>query len=62
MKSNQEIDSILLANWYFLSCKKDKKVGCHDVARKYLTLQIKKALSVREKSNTDRASSFLRIF
>ena len=51
-KPNQDINSILLANWYLISCKTSDRSVSHEIARKYLTLQIKKALLVKKKSNT----------
>lgn len=44
----QDIDSILLANWYFTKCKIDNpKCKKTELARKYLTSVISKALSDR---------------
>lgn len=62
MRDKTDIDSILMANWYFINCKKTNGFGCQDVARKYLTLKINKTLSEREKIKSDRAFSFLNIF
>lgn len=52
----QDIDSILLANFYFLKCKFDNPL-CHktNLARKFLLRKIRKALTkkieVSQKSN-----------
>jgi hypothetical protein len=45
-----DVQSILLANSYYIQCKKR---GCEksELARKYLTVKIRKALSERKKSN-----------
>ena len=50
--SKPDVESILLANWYFINCKHDNK-NCDksDIARKYLILRIRKALFERSKSN-----------
>jgi len=61
MKNKADIDSILLANWYFINCKKTDNFGCQDIARKYITLKIKKALSDRKKNQSNRTFSFLNI-
>lgn len=44
--NQQHIESILLANWYFTACKK-LRPNCNktELARRYLSMQIKKALS-----------------
>lgn len=62
MKDKTDIDSILLANWYFINCKKTNGFGCQEIARKYLTLKINKTLSERKKFKTDRAFSFYNLF
>ena len=45
----QDVDSILLANYYFIKCKVEKPY-CHktELARKYLVAKIKGALSDRK--------------
>jgi|688.fasta_scaffold1862083_1 hypothetical protein len=45
----QDIDSILLANYYFIKCKVENP-SCHktELARKYLVAKISKALSDRQ--------------
>jgi hypothetical protein len=53
----QDVDSILLANWYFMKCKIEgnscaKKT---ELARKFLVTKIQKALSEREKSQSNKA-------
>jgi hypothetical protein len=47
----QDVDSILLANWYFTKCKIDNP-NCQktELARQYLTAKIKKALFDRSNS------------
>jgi len=60
-----EIDSILVANWYFTSCK--LSVSNHhncektQLAKKYLLNKIKKALTEKSqvKTNSVKAFSFL---
>lgn len=46
----QDVDSILLANWYLIKCKMEKP-SCHktELARKYLVAKVKKALFERTK-------------
>lgn len=46
----QDVNSILLANYYFMMCKIDNP-DCKEteLARKYLTSKIEKALSDRSK-------------
>jgi hypothetical protein len=53
----QDLDSILLANYYFIKCKVENPL-CHktELARKYLSAKIKLALSER-KSKQDIQSS-----
>jgi hypothetical protein len=53
----QDVDSILLANWYFTKCKIEgnscaKKT---ELARKYLVTKIQKALFEREISQSNKA-------
>lgn len=45
----QDVDSILLANYYFIKCKVENPL-CHktELARKYLVAKIKGALSDRK--------------
>jgi hypothetical protein len=44
----QDIESILLANWYLIKCKMEKP-SCPktEIARKYLAIKINKALFKR---------------
>jgi hypothetical protein len=51
----QDIESILLANWYFIKCKFDSpKCDKTEFARKFLVEKIKKVLKDRLKlSNQD---------
>jgi hypothetical protein len=53
-----DIRSILLANSYYIRCK---KTGCKktELARKYLTVKIRKALSERKVSNKASILRFL---
>ncbi len=52
----QDIDSILLANWYLITCKvENKSDDSLDVARKYLVSKIKNALSRRSKAKLDKS-------
>jgi len=46
----QDVDSILLANWYLVKCKMEKP-SCPktELARKYLVAKVKKALFERTK-------------
>jgi hypothetical protein len=46
-----ELESILVANWYFVSCKFDcsKSEESKKIARSYLTQKINKALTQRKK-------------
>lgn len=56
-----DVESILIANWYFIRCKtcqKAKKCEKTELARKYLTSKINKALS--EKKYSNKAYSILR--
>ncbi len=57
-----DIESILLANWYLINCKKSNGVDCDSVniARKYLTTRINKALV--ERKNRSTRASFLSYF
>lgn len=50
--NQQHIESILLANWYFTTCKLNRP-NCNktELARKYLSAQIKKALSEMNNKN-----------
>jgi hypothetical protein len=61
-----EIESILVANWYFTSCKlSSSHHNCEktQLAKKYLINKIKKALSEKSqiKTNSGKAFSFLSI-
>jgi hypothetical protein len=48
----QDVDSILLANWYFIKCKFDNpKCNKTELARQYLVSKIKKALYDRTVSS-----------
>ena len=61
MTNKTDIDSILLANWYFINCIKNG-VDCSktETARKYLTLKINKALNDRQRSRSIKAFSFFK--
>lgn len=62
-----EIESILLANWYFTTCKlsvsNPHKCEKTDLAKKYLINKIKKALTEKSlrKTNSIKAFSILSI-
>ena len=54
----EEIESILLANWYLIKCKMESKSHrCEkaELARKFLVSKIKKALSERTNVKSDKA-------
>jgi hypothetical protein len=53
-KDKPEVDTILAANCYFLKCKLENNCEKSELARKYLTLLIKKTLTkrVENKINT----------
>ena len=52
----QDVDSILLANWYLIMCKVEKKPHSkYELARKYLVTKISKALSERSKIQSNKA-------
>jgi hypothetical protein len=53
----QDVDSILLANWYLVKCKMEKP-SCPktELARKYLVAKIKKALFERTQLSEVQAS------
>ena len=59
----QDIDSILLANWYLVNCKLDTTMCAKktELARKYLVAKIQKALSDRKHSQSNKAISILNI-
>jgi hypothetical protein len=61
--NNSDIESILLANWYFINCVKSNDGKCVKsvVARKYLTMKINRALVERNNPPT-KAFSFLNYF
>lgn len=61
MRDKTDIDSILLANLYCVNCQKINDFGCREVARKYLTLKINKALTNR-KIKPVKAFSFFKVF
>jgi hypothetical protein len=56
----QDVDSILLANWYLIKCKMEKP-SCPktELARKYLVAKINKALFERTKSAQPSKAFFL---
>ena len=58
-----DIESILLANWYLINCKKSNGIDCDsiNIARQYLTTRINKALIDRKENRSIRAS-FLSYF
>ena len=46
----QDVDSILLANWYFIRCKIESPLGDKtELARKYLVSKVGNALTKRRK-------------
>lgn len=48
----QDIDSILLANLYFIKCKFDKNISSDaELAKNFLSTKIKKALFKKIKSS-----------
>jgi hypothetical protein len=53
-KDKPEVNTILAANCYFLKCKLENNCEKSELARKYLTLLIKKTLTkrVENKINT----------
>jgi hypothetical protein len=54
----EQIESILLANWYLIKCKmesKSHKCDKTELARKYLVSKIRKALSERTFVKSDKA-------
>lgn len=57
MNDKTDIDSILLANFYFLNCQKINGFGCREIARKYLTQQINKTLTERN-NQSDKVFNF----
>lgn len=57
--NKQDIDSILLANLYCINCQRQNNFGCQEVARKYLTRKINKALIEREKIKSIRAPFYM---
>ena len=62
--NNSDIESILLANWYIVNCVKNNGAGCpkSNVARRYLTMKINKALVERGKTQSTKAYSILNYF
>ena len=61
--NNSDIESILLANWYFINCIKNKDdVKYKEAAKRYLTMKINKALVERGKTQPTKANSFLNYF
>jgi hypothetical protein len=63
--NKQDVDSILLANWYFIKCKMDSPSDSKtELARKYLVAKIGKALIDRSKvrSNAIKAFVFIPFF
>lgn len=63
--SKQDVDSILLANWYFIKCKMESPSGGKtELARQYLVAKIRKALIDRSmvRSNAIKAFIFIPLF
>lgn len=60
MSDKTDIDSILLANFYFLNCQKVNGFGCREIARKYLTQQINKTLTERKRNQSVKVFSFFK--
>ena len=59
-----DIESILLANWYFINCKYNG-VDCdksYDMSRKYLVMKINKVLTERSKKPRSTKTFFTNIF
>ena len=58
----QDVDSILLANYYFIKCKVENPL-CHktELARKYLVAKIKGALSDRKSKLENQSNKELAI-
>jgi hypothetical protein len=56
----QDVDSILLANWYLIKCKMERP-SCPktELARKYLVSKINKALFERTKLDQPSKAFFL---
>ena len=59
--NNSDIESILLANWYVVNCIKNNNSKT-DVARKYPTMKINKALVERNKKSSTKSYSIFGIF
>jgi hypothetical protein len=56
----EDIDSILLANWYFTKCRiENPSSDKTELARKYLTQKVNKALSERTKINISSKAFYL---
>lgn len=53
----QDVDSILLANWYFTKCKIENNSCAKktELARKFLVAKIQKALFERENIQSNKA-------
>jgi len=61
--NNSDIESILLANWYFINCiKNSDDPKCKETAKKYLTMKINKALVERGNTQPTKAYYFLNYF
>jgi len=60
--NNSDIESILLANWYFINCIKSNDAKCKETAKRYLTMKINKALVERSNTQSTKAYSFLNYF
>lgn len=58
----QDVDSILLANYYFIKCKVENPL-CHktELARKYLVAKIKGVLSDRKSKLENQSNKELTI-
>lgn len=55
----QDIDSILLANWYFTKCKMESPASDKaELARKYLVTKVGKALIERTKLSSPSIKAF----
>lgn len=60
--NNSDIESILLANWYVVNCVTKNNTSKVNVARKYLTMKINKALVEKSKKSSTKTYSIFGIF
>jgi hypothetical protein len=61
--NKQDIDSILLANWYFTTCKIESPSSERtELARKYLVSKVGRVLGERVQTNTNPIYSLFSFF